>query len=376
MLEVRGLTVDYGRHRALDDVSVRVAPGEIVVILGANGAGKSSLLNAISGISKGRVTGSVMLDSAELAGRPAHEIVAAGIALVPEGRGIFPDLTVRENLRLGAHGPRARDAEAANLERVLGLFPKLAERAGQQVRTMSGGEQQMVAIGRAMMSNPQILALDEPSLGLSPLLCREVFRNLARVRALGLGVLLVEQNARASLAIADRGYLLENARIVHQDTAAALAGDPAVQAAYLGAGAVPPAADTDTPTDAPIPRIAIQPRAAATQSADSVLGRSVAGMVAQAAESSARAVAEARAARSGTANATPQGLRRALDDIARAAFAAHRAGPVPPRRDPVAEPGATAPRPPEPAQRPITEVSRAPRIEVYRRRPSGDFHRD
>ena len=236
MLEVRGLSAAYGQHRALEEVSLRVGKGEIVVILGANGAGKSTLLKAVSGICEGRVTGSVTVDGAELIGMPPHRIVEEGVALVPEGRGVFGELSVEENLTLGAYGARARAEERGNLDRLMALFPRLGERRRQTVRTMSGGEQQMVAIGRAMMSSPAILTLDEPSLGLSPLLSKELFANLARVRATGLGILLVEQNARASLAIADRGYLLENGRIVHEDGAKALMDDPSVQRAYLGGG--------------------------------------------------------------------------------------------------------------------------------------------
>jgi len=160
--------------------------------------------------------------------------VETGIALVPEDRGIFADLTVQENLILGAHPLRARTLEAENLERVLGLFPKLKQRPKQIVRTMSGGERQMVAIGRAMMSAPSILLLDEPSLGLAPLLCSELFRTLARIKEAGVGIFMVEQNAKQSLAIADRGYLLDNGHIVGADSAKALAMDPKVQAAYLG----------------------------------------------------------------------------------------------------------------------------------------------
>ncbi|MWD29775.1 ATP-binding cassette domain-containing protein [Aquicoccus sp. SCR17] len=236
MLEVQGLSAAYGQHPALQDVSLRLGRGEIVVILGANGAGKSTLLKAVSGICEGRVSGSVTVNGHEILGLSPHRIVEEGVALVPEGRGVFGDLTVEENLVLGAYAPRARDEEAGNLERVYGLFPKLRERRRQAVRTMSGGEQQMVAIGRAMMSNPAVLTLDEPSLGLSPLLSKDLFRSLKTVRDTGIGILLVEQNARASLAIADRGYLLENAHIIHEDSAENLATDPAVQAAYLGAG--------------------------------------------------------------------------------------------------------------------------------------------
>lgn len=234
MLDVSGLSVSYGKHQALDKASLHVTKGEIVVILGANGAGKSTLLRAISGICEGQVTGSVTMNGTDILGRPANEIVAEGLALVPEGRGIFGDLSVQDNLTLGAYPDRARDEEAGNLNRVFTLFPKLHERRRQVVRTMSGGEQQMVAIGRAMMSNPSILALDEPSLGLSPLLCKELFQSLKTVRQAGLGILLVEQNARQSLAIADRGYLLESGKIIHEDTATALMDDPAVRKAYLG----------------------------------------------------------------------------------------------------------------------------------------------
>ncbi len=243
MLEVSGISAFYGKHRALDGVSLNVERGEIVVILGANGAGKTTLLNAVAGVVHAEPGARIAIsgkDSAvrELSGMPAHAIVEAGIALVPEGRGIFGELTVRENLLLGAYPPRARANEAANLDMVLGLFPRLQERLKQTVRTMSGGEQQMVAIGRALMSAPDVLLLDEPSLGLSPIMCGELFHILARIRQSGLGILLVEQNARQSLAIADRGYIIANGRIVGSGTAEALKTDPAVQRAYLGAGEV------------------------------------------------------------------------------------------------------------------------------------------
>jgi branched-chain amino acid transport system ATP-binding protein len=236
MLEVADLSVSYGRHRALDAVGLSVARGEIVVLLGANGAGKSTLLKAIAGLVPPQPGARIALDGGPLAGLAPHRIVEAGLALVPEGRGVFGELTVRENLLLGAHARRARPAADQNLELVRRLFPKLWDRSRQVVRTMSGGEQQMVAIGRALMSAPAILMLDEPSLGLSPLLCRDLFRTLGEIRASGLGVLLVEQNARQSLQIADRGFLLETGRIVGSGSAAALRGDPAVQRAYLGAG--------------------------------------------------------------------------------------------------------------------------------------------
>jgi len=234
MLESRNVSVFYGRHRALENVSASVAKGEIVVMLGANGAGESTFLRAVAGQIRKLNGATVLMDGADITDRPPHEIVEAGIALVPEDRGIFADLTVQENLTLGAHPVRARAREAENLERVLTLFPKLTERRRQLVRTMSGGERQMVAVGRAMMSAPEILLLDEPSLGLSPLLCSELFRTLARIKDAGVGILLVEQNAQQSLAIADRGYLLDNGHIVGADTAAALAKDEKVRTAYLG----------------------------------------------------------------------------------------------------------------------------------------------
>jgi branched-chain amino acid transport system ATP-binding protein len=241
MLECRGLAVSYGRHQALKGVDLHVAPGEIVVILGANGAGKTTLLKAIAGLVPAEAPSRVLLDGKPILNLPAHRIVEAGLALVPEGRGIFADLSVRENLLLGAFAQRARAQQQTQLGRLLNLFPKLAERSAQQARTMSGGEQQMVAIGRALMSSPTILMLDEPSLGLSPLLCTELFKALAEVRESGVGILLVEQNARQSLAIADRAYLLENGHVVGEGSADQLARDPAVQAAYLGGAAASPA---------------------------------------------------------------------------------------------------------------------------------------
>ena len=236
MLEVRNISVSYGKHEALHQVSLQVKPGELVVMLGANGAGKSSLLKALGGMvtPQAGASASAQLAGQELMQLPQHAIVQAGLALVPEGRGVFGDLSVKENLLLGAQPRRARANEASNLEQVFALFPKLRDRLAQAVRTMSGGEQQMVAVGRALMSQPDILLLDEPSLGLSPLMCKELFAALARIKTLGMGVLLVEQNARQSLAIADRGYLLETGRIVGEGSAAELSSSPAVRRAYLG----------------------------------------------------------------------------------------------------------------------------------------------
>jgi branched-chain amino acid transport system ATP-binding protein len=234
MLEVSDVSVAYGQHRALTDATLNVSSREIVVILGANGAGKTSLLKAIAGIVPSLPGKSVKLSGRDLSRLPAHEIVEAGLASVPEGRGIFGELTVAENLLLGANPKRARGGEELRRRQVLSLFPRLNERLSQTVRTMSGGEQQMVAISRALMSNPDILLLDEPSLGLSPLLVRELFLALGKVRETGVGLLMVEQNAQQSLALADRGYLLENGKIVGSGTALALKSDPAVRRAYLG----------------------------------------------------------------------------------------------------------------------------------------------
>jgi acyl-CoA reductase-like NAD-dependent aldehyde dehydrogenase/ABC-type branched-subunit amino acid transport system ATPase component len=234
MLEIARVSAAYGKHMALSGVDLVVGEAEIVVILGANGAGKSTLLKVIAGVVPHLAGSTISLGGRALTGLAPHEIVEAGIALVPEGRGVFAELTVAENLMLGAHPRRARADERKNHDAVLTLFPKLRERMGQAVRTMSGGEQQMVAIGRALMSAPEVLLLDEPSLGLSPLLAHELFDALVRIRAAGVSVLLVEQNARESLRIADRGYLLETGRIVGEGRADRLAADPAVREAYLG----------------------------------------------------------------------------------------------------------------------------------------------
>lgn len=237
MLEVVNLSLRYGRHQALEDVSVSIAEGETVVILGANGAGKSSLLKSIAGLVKPESHSQIRLEGASLAGLPPHIIPEKGIALVPEGRGVFGDLSVEENLLLGANPRRARATEKERYAFVFELFPRLAERKQQTVRTMSGGEQQMVAIGRALMSNPKYLMLDEPSLGLAPIVVTELFAALKRVQQTGVALLLVEQNVSISLSISDRGYLMEAGRIVGANTAEALKTDAAVQKAFLGGSA-------------------------------------------------------------------------------------------------------------------------------------------
>lgn len=234
MLEIQRLSSWYGKHQALHEVSLQVSQREVVSVLGANGAGKSTLLRAISGLIPVSSETRIRLNGQDIQGFRDFERVEAGIALVPEGRGIFGELSVRDNLLMGAYPARARQPEQRNLERVLELFPRLKERLKQTVRTMSGGEQQMVAVSRALMSNPEILLLDEPSLGLSPLMVSDLFKALERVRAAGVTILMVEQNARRSLMLSDRGYLIEQGRIVDSGNAQDLLHDEAVQKAYLG----------------------------------------------------------------------------------------------------------------------------------------------
>lgn len=237
MLEVGNLSLHYGRHVALDRVSLRVGRGETVVILGANGAGKSSLLKAIAGLVRPDAGARTVFEGEAIDGLPPHQVLERGIALVPEGRGVFGDLTVAENLALGAYARRARDSAADTLAFVHSLFPRLAERSGQFVNTMSGGEQQMVAIGRALMSRPDLLMLDEPSLGLAPVVVRDLFRSLDKIRRTGLALLIVEQNVKMSLAIADRGYVAEAGRITGEARAEDLLNDDSVRRAFLGAAA-------------------------------------------------------------------------------------------------------------------------------------------
>ena len=232
MLEVHGLSHAYGRHKALDEVSIRLRAGEAVAILGANGAGKTTLLNSIAGLVRPSA-GSIRFEGYELVGLSPHRIVEMGIATVPENRRLFEPMSVIENLNLGAYVDRARGGASAALERVFALFPRLAERRRQAVRTMSGGERQMVAIARALMAQPRLLLLDEPSLGLSPRLSGELFAALGRI-AHDVSILMVGQNARHALAMADRAYLLALGRIVGEGEADLLARDSAVARSYLG----------------------------------------------------------------------------------------------------------------------------------------------
>jgi branched-chain amino acid transport system ATP-binding protein len=245
VLEVTDLGVSYGQRRALDGVSLTVAPGEIVTLLGANGSGKSTTLRTISGLVRS-ARGAVRYGARDLTRLSADAIVAAGIGHVPEGRDIFPEFSVLDNLLVGAHTVPARDVPA-RLQAAYALFPVLHERRRQRAGTLSGGEQQMLAIARALMTRPSLLLLDEPSLGLAPLLVREIFGVIRRVNADGVAVLLVEQNARASLALAARGYVLETGRVVAAGPSRELAVDPRIRAAYLGlAAAAAPTYDRRT----------------------------------------------------------------------------------------------------------------------------------
>jgi len=234
LLAVRGLDVRYGEIQALRDVSLDVPGSGIVTIIGANGSGKSTLLRAISGLVPPRA-GSIELAGRSLVRVAPHRIARSGVVHVPEGRGILARMTVLENLELGAFARRDRRDLSADLERVYTHFPRLAERSRQLGGSLSGGEQQMLAIGRALMARPRLLMLDEPSLGLAPMLVREIFEVIPRLAADGLAVLLVEQNARMALACAGEGYVLQTGRVVLRGSAAQLAADPAVQHAYLGA---------------------------------------------------------------------------------------------------------------------------------------------
>lgn len=385
MLEVSNVSATYGKHSALQDVSLRVGRGEIVVILGANGAGKSTLLRVISGICEGEVNGEVTLDSDRLTELSSDQIVERGIALVPEGRGIFGDLSVKENLLLGAYSNRARRDEDANLGSVLKLFPKLQERQGQIVRTMSGGEQQMVAIGRAMMSAPQILLLDEPSLGLSPLLCQELFQNLKVVKNLGIGILLVEQNAKQSLAIADRGYLLENTRITHEDTAARLATDPAVQKAYLGVSSensnINLADDAKGKKDLYSETVPVELRPQPRRSANQQIGLDIEDLVESASVTSAGSVSAGKpilVAQKDLERTVAPRLEVVLKEIELAAKNA-RANSTMQKEILEKKVNLTsvvsASNTPADVKPPVIEIYRRPRVQVFRRY-DGDFERD
>ena len=233
LLEVRDLEVAYGHIEAVRGISFAVEAGEIRTLVGANGAGKSTTLLALSGLVRARA-GSIRFDGEELTNRKPHEIVERGLVKVAEGRAILTTLTVRENLELGAYRRKDRHAIAGDLDRVLALFPRLAERIGTAAGNLSGGEQQMLAIGRALLARPRLLLLDEPSMGLAPLIVQDIFRTLRDINREGLTIFLVEQNVRQALKIAQHGYVLENGRIVLDDQAARLLDNPKVLEAYLG----------------------------------------------------------------------------------------------------------------------------------------------
>ncbi len=230
---MQNVCAGFGRVAVLHDVSLRVGKGEIVALVGGNGAGKTTLMKCIAGLIA-PTGGSIVCQGATLTGRPPDAAVAAGVVLVPEGRMIFLRMTVLENLLLGGINPRARPHRAANLDVIFTLFPRLRQREAQLARTLSGGEQQMLAIGRGLMAMPDILILDEPSLGLSPIMVKETFRALRSLNRNGLTILLVEQNVRLSLAISARGYVLENGRVVLSGPSDTIGADPAMRKAYLG----------------------------------------------------------------------------------------------------------------------------------------------
>jgi branched-chain amino acid transport system ATP-binding protein len=236
-LEIKDLHVHYGKIEAIKGVSVVVNEGEIVTLIGANGAGKTTMLKTISGI-RPVSSGQILFDGQDISKMPAHERVELGLSQAPEGRGIFPGMTVLENLEMGKYHRKNRKAEMKeDLEKVYHLFPRLLERINQEGGTLSGGEQQMLAIGRALMARPKVLLLDEPSMGLAPLMIANIFRIITEINNLGTTILLVEQNAQQALQRAHRAYVLETGNVVKEAKASDLLNDPAVRAAYLGVGA-------------------------------------------------------------------------------------------------------------------------------------------
>ena len=234
MLEVRDLSVRFGTFHALDGVSVEIREGEIVVLLGANGAGKSTLFRTISGLHR-PMAGTIRLEGEDVTRWPAHKLVAAGIAQAPEGKHLFPEVSVSKNLRLGAY-VRRKDTEGvrASMEEVFGLFPVLKQKADDAAGTLSGGQQQMLAIGRALMARPRLLLLDEPSLGLAPLVVEEVFDSIVKINEAGTSVLLAEQNAHAALRVAHRGYVVEEGSVALEGGREELMGNEEVRRAYIG----------------------------------------------------------------------------------------------------------------------------------------------
>ena len=375
LLEVSNLSVAFGKHTAVNAVNFYLAAGEVVVILGANGAGKSTLLKSLGGMVQPHPGAQVSVQGSGITGVPAHLVVEAGVALVPEGRGIFGELSVRENLLLGGFAKRAREELEQNLGQVFSLFPRLQERQAQIARTMSGGEQQMVAIGRALMSKPKVLMLDEPSLGLSPILSKEVFRAIARVAQSGVGVLLVEQNARLSLAIADRGYVMENGRMSAGQPAAAMLQDSGLQRSYLGGtkqsqeaaqGISQPKASTPPATAAPRGQAADDAVAAARRVVAGIpLARWVSEATQRAQVPSGHAMAE-RGPRLAPRVATTDS--QTLDTVCQSIEAAAQRARVGTSLDTGrAEPHASV------AAAPRVEVWRRAEVEVYKRNSTGQM---
>ena len=233
MLSLENVSVNYGAIEALKGVSMHVEKGEVVTLIGANGAGKSTTLRTITGLLEPR-DGRVMFEGEDIGGKPTHKLVARGISMSPEGRGVFANLTVRENLQMGAYLQKDKGKIAADMAHVFQMFPRLKERESQKAGTLSGGEQQMLAMGRALMSSPRLLLLDEPSLGLAPLVVHTIFEAIEEIRGQGTTILLVEQNAHAELGHSDRAYVLETGQIVMEGPSRELAADPRIKEAYLG----------------------------------------------------------------------------------------------------------------------------------------------
>jgi branched-chain amino acid transport system ATP-binding protein len=235
MLKLEGLSVFYGGIHALRGIDLEVAHGRIVTLIGANGAGKSTMLNSVVGLVKS-AAGKILWNGEDIAGRDTRDIVSSGLVMIPEGRHVFPNLTVEENLRLGAYARTDTAAIRRDRDRCYGLFPRLKERMRQSAGTLSGGEQQMLAVARGLMTDPKLLMLDEPSLGLAPLVSKMIFSIIREINRNGTTILLIEQNARAALEIADYAYVLETGVIAMQDTSAALLNNDGIRKAYLGEG--------------------------------------------------------------------------------------------------------------------------------------------
>ncbi|HKG22965.1 MAG TPA: ABC transporter ATP-binding protein [Blastocatellia bacterium] len=233
MLTLENISVNYGAIEALKDISMHVEKGEVVTLIGANGAGKTTTLRTITGLLNPR-RGRILFEGDDIASKPTHKLVARGISMSPEGRGVFANLTVRENLGMGAYLQKDKRVIAGDMEKVFVMFPRLKERESQKAGTLSGGEQQMLAMARALMSRPRMLLLDEPSLGLAPLIVHTIFEAIENIRSEGTTILLVEQNAHAALKHSDRAYVLETGRIIMEGPSKDLAADPRIKEAYLG----------------------------------------------------------------------------------------------------------------------------------------------